>query len=99
MPVGSAESSEARIAIELVGRIANPAVLIARNRTIALVAVPFVVFRRSSSSIALIPNGVAAFPSPRKLQDTFMIIALIAGWSSGTPGNSRRVTGAIARAM
>jgi len=81
-----------------VGRSARPDVLIARNSAIASVAVPFLPFRRSSSPIALIPNGVAALARPSMLLEMFRIIALIAGWSVGTEGKSRRITGEIARA-
>ena len=61
------------------GRIASPAVLIARNRTMALLAVPFRPFSLSSSSMALIPNGVAALASPSMLLEMLRIMALIAG--------------------
>ena len=62
-----------------VGSNAKPEVLIARKRIIALVAVPLLVFRRSSSIIAFRPKGVAAFPKPSRLEDIFKIIAPIAG--------------------
>ena len=79
------------------GSNASPEVLIARNSTMASVAVPFSPLRRSSSVIALIPNGVAALPSPRKLLDRFRRMAWSAGWSLGTEGNRRRSTGQRAR--
>ena len=52
----------------------------------------------SSSSIALIPNGVAALASPSMLAPMFNSMALIAGWPVGTVGNNRRITGLTARA-
>ena len=88
MPMASAEPTDARNATTPEGRIARAEVLIARKRTIALVAVPRDVFNLSSSSIALIPNGVAALPKPSILLERCRTIALIAGLSAGTSGNS-----------
>ena len=73
-------------------------VLIARNITMALVAVPGFELSLSSSSIALIPNGVAALPRPSMLLEMFRIIALIAGLPTGTAGNKRWSTGPTTRA-
>jgi hypothetical protein len=64
----------------------------------ALVAVPGFELSLLSSSIALIPKGVAALPSPSMLLEMFKIMALIAGLSSGTPGKSRRMSGPMSRA-
>ena len=65
----------------------------------ALLAVPFRPFSLSSSSMALIPNGVAALARPSMLLEMLRIMALIAGWSTGTDGNSTRIAGPTARAM
>src|SRR5262245_41467953 len=78
---GALEPADARRASTVVGRMANPAVLIARKVTMAFVATPFFGFRVSSSCIARIPNGVAALPRPRTLLAMLRSIALIAGWS------------------
>jgi hypothetical protein len=99
IPAGSFEPAAARSARTPVGMIASPAVLIARKSTMAFVAVPFTGFSRSSSCMARIPNGVAAFPNPRIFEPMLRIIALIAGWSSGTSGKRRRMTGAAADAI
>ena len=69
----------ARKAIAVAGINVIPAVLIARNVHIALVAVPLSLFKVSSSSIAFKPNGVAAFPNPSILADMFITIEPIAG--------------------
>ena len=44
------------------------------------------------------PSGVAAFPRPSMFAAMFIIMEPIAGWSGGTPGNSRRMMGRNARA-
>jgi hypothetical protein len=98
IPVASSDPAAARSPMTPEGRTASPAVLMARNNTIAFVAVPFSPLSLSSSSIALMPKGVAALPRPSMLLAMFMIIALIAGCSGGTVGNRRRMTGATARA-
>ena len=54
-------------------------VLIARNITMALLAVPLCGLSLSSSCIARMPNGVAALPRPSTLAEMFIIIAPIAG--------------------
>ncbi len=95
---GVVAPSEARSAMTPEGSTATPLVLIARKSTIALVAVPFVLLSASSSCIALMPNGVAALPRPSTLAAMFMIIAPMAGWSAGTSGKSRTITGRIIRA-
>src|ERR1035437_8099132 len=76
---GFALPNAALTAIALAGIKVNPAVLIARNVHIAFVAVPFSGLSLSSSSIAFKPNGVAAFPKPKKLADIFINIEPIAG--------------------
>ena len=63
----------------------------------ALVAVPVRLLYLLSSSMALMPNGVAALPRPIMLAEMFKIIALIAGLPLGTEGKRRRMTGLIAR--
>ena len=45
--------------------------------------------------MAFKPNGVAAFPSPSMLVAKFITMAPMAGWSAGTSGNKRRISGAI----
>src|SRR5690606_23487299 len=76
---GSAEPAAARIAITPVGSSVTLEVLIARKRTMALVAVPFTGLSLSSSCIARMPNGVAAFPSPIAFAERLRIIAPLAG--------------------
>ena len=98
MPTASADPTEARSDTTPEGRIASADVFMARNNTIALVAVPVLEFSLSSSSMALIPNGVAALPNPSILAAILRIIALIAGLSAGTFGKSRCITGPRARA-
>ena len=99
IPAGSSEPAVARNATTLVGSNVSPAVLMARNSTIALEAVPLTGFSLFSSSMALMPKGVAALPSPSRLADMFMIIAPIAGCSAGTSGNRRVIMGFISRAI
>ena len=96
---GSALPWWARRPIIPVGSSARPDVLIARNRTIALVAVPFSLLSSLSSFIALRPKGVAALPRPSALAEMFITIAPIAGWSSGTSGKRRMRIGRIRRAI
>ena len=98
MPTASSDPTDARIDTTPDGRMARADVLMARNRTIALVAVPRSPFSLSSSSIALMPKGVAALASPSMLAAMLRIIALIAGLWTGTPGKRRRMTGPSARA-
>ena len=62
-----------------VGSKVTPAVLIATKRIMASVAVPGQGFSFSSSCIARIPKGVAAFPKPMRLAEKFRIIAPVAG--------------------
>jgi hypothetical protein len=76
---GSTESKLDRNPMIPVGSRARPDVLIAKNRAMALVAVPLCGFRLFSSFIAFKPNGVAAFPKPNALAATFITIAPIAG--------------------
>src|SRR5215510_15818367 len=99
MPAGFAEPAAARIMIVPVGGIRWIAeTLIARNIAIASVATPGRGFRRSSSTIAFRPKGVAALLSPSVLLARFITIAAIAGWSAGMSGKSRRISGATQRA-
>ena len=99
IPAGSAEPAAARSAITPVGSRVTLEVLIARNRTMALVAVPLAALSDSSSCMARMPNGVAALPRPSTLAAMLRIIAPIAGWSAGTSGNSRCISGRTSRAM
>src|SRR5205823_5115264 len=98
IPAGSLECAEARSAITVVGTSCSEAVLMARNNTCALVAVPGAGFSFSSSSIALIPNGVAALPSPIMFAAMFSSMAEMAGCPSGMPGKRGRKMGRAARA-
>ena len=79
MPAGLADPPAARSAMTPVGRSVTAEVLMARNSTIAFVAVPLCGFSVSSSCIARMPNGVAALPRPSALAEMFRIIAPIAG--------------------
>ena len=99
IPAGSAEPAAARRLITLVGSRVMLEVLMARNSTMALVAVPLTGLSRSSSCMARIPKGVAALPRPSALAEMFMIIAPMAGCSGGTSGNSRVIKGRTSRAM
>src|SRR5256714_1823877 len=97
MPAGSLECAAARSAMTVVGTNWRLAVLMATNSACALVAVPGLGFSFSSSSIALIPKGVAAFPSPSMLAAMLRSIAEMAGWPSGTSRKSGRKIGRAAR--
>ena len=75
------------------GRMVTLDVLMARKSTMESVAVPFSGFISSSSFIAFMPIGVAAFPRPSILAEMFIIIADRAGCPSGMFGKSRFITG------
>ena len=75
------------------GTSCTPAVLSASIITIELVAVSVERLSFCSSSIALMPNGVAALPSPSQLAVRLRAISAKAGWSGGTSGNSGRRIG------
>jgi len=79
MAAGLAAPAAARMVITPRGNRVTLEVLIARNKHMALVAVPFSGASFSSSCMALIPMGVAALPKPRALAAMFMIMALMAG--------------------
>ena len=79
MPAGSVDPAAARSAITPVGNNVTLDVLIARNSAIEFVAVPLQGLSLSSSCIARIPNGVAAFPRPSAFADIFRIMAPMAG--------------------
>ena len=98
MPAGSREPAAARNAMTPVGSSVTLEVLMARKRAMASVAVPGWGFSLSSSCIARIPKGVAAFPRPRALADMLRIMAPMAGCSGGTSGNNRTISGRIRRA-
>ena len=99
IPAGSAEPAAARRPITPVGSRVTLEVLMARNSTMALVAVPLTGLSRSSSCMARMPKGVAALPRPSTLAEMFMIIAPMAGCSGGTSGNIRVISGRTSRAM
>ena len=99
MAAGSLEPAAARSAMMPVGRMVTLEVLIARNKTMALVAVPLCWFSVSSSCMARMPKGVAALPRPRTLADMFRIMAPMAGCSAGTSGKRRTMRGRTVRAM
>ena len=60
---------------------------------IAFDAMPLCPLSRSSSCIALMPNGVAALPIPSRFALMLEIIAPAASESGLMLGNSRRMTG------
>ena len=97
IPLALVEPSAALTAIMPEGRTANPAVLMARKRTISLVAVPLRLFNLLSSVIALMPNGVAALASPIIFAAILRIIALIAGLAVGIEGKSSFIAGLTMR--
>src|SRR5512132_708463 len=99
MPAGSADPAAARSAMTPVGSSVTLDVLIARNSTIALLAVPFAGLSASRCCMARMPNGVAALPNPSTFEDIFRIIAPIAGWVGGTCGNSLCISGRSSRAI
>ena len=68
-------------------------VFMAKKVTIASVAVSFFLLSFCSSSMAFRPKGVAALPKPKILAEIFIIMAPMAGWSGGTSGNKRTITG------
>jgi hypothetical protein len=94
----AAERVATRMAITVAGMSCTEPVLMAQKSACASVAVPGWGLSRSSSSIALMPNGVAALPSPRRFAETFITMAPMAGWSGGMEGNSLRSTGRATRA-
>ncbi len=79
MAPGLLAPAEARTAIAPMGKMVTEEVLMAKNKHIALVAVPGSGFRRFSSFIALSPMGVAALPNPKALAAIFKIMADMAG--------------------
>ena len=79
MPAGSAEPALARSAITPVGSRVTLEVLMARKSAIESVAVPLFGFSLSNCSMARMPKGVAAFPSPRTLAERFKMMAPMAG--------------------
>ena len=98
MAVGFFAPLAARMATAVAGMSCTLLVLIARKVHMAFVAVPGCGLSPSKSFMARSPNGVAALPSPSMLAAMFITIAPIAGWSPGTSGKSRRITGRNARA-
>ena len=76
---GSTEPLRALRPMMPVGSSARPLVLMARNSTMALVAVPGLVLRLLSSFMAFRPKGVAALPRPSAFAAMFITIAPIAG--------------------
>src|SRR5688572_33091588 len=77
---GEADPAAARTAIVPVGAISVMQVLLmTRNRIIGSLATPGRGLSRFSSTIALIPNGVAALPSTSMLAARFSTIATITG--------------------
>ena len=97
--VGWADPAAARMATALAGTSWIEPVFTARNVHIALDAVPGRGLSFSRSCMARSPSGVAALASPSMLAAMFMIIEPIAGWSGGTSGKSRVISGRRARAM
>src|SRR5512144_801772 len=99
MPAGSADPAAARSAMTPVGSNVTLDVLLARNRAIALLAVPFTGLSVSRCCMARMPNGVAALPNPTTFEDMFRIIAPMAGCVGGTCGNSLCISGRSSRAI
>src|SRR5690606_21753210 len=91
--VGLLELNWIRIAMTVVGINVNPAVLIARKVIIDREASSLFPFNLFICSIALIPNGVAAFPRPNKLAVKLDNIYPRAGWSFGMSGKSLTTSG------
>ena len=97
--VGRAAPAAARIAIAVAGINCTELVLIAKKVHIAFEATPGRGFNDSKSRIARSPSGVAAFPSPSMFAAIFISIEPIAGWSGGTSGNNRCISGRNPYAM
>ena len=95
--VGLTEPAAARTPIIVDGISCTPEVVMAMNVTIGLLAVSLSPFSSCSSSIALIPNGVAALFSPSMLAAIATTMAPEAGWPGGTSGNIQRSNGRSAR--
>lgn len=68
-----------RTAASVVGSSCTDEVFITTNSIMAFVAVS----PHAIDFIARIPYGVAALPSPKKLQDIFIVISVIVDLSSG----------------
>ena len=95
MAKGSAEPTPARTPTVPFGGIRVIAeVVMQMNKIIELEATPRMGLSFASSLIAFRPKGVAAFDRPKMLAVKLMMIAPMAGWSSGTSGKRRRVSGA-----
>lgn len=92
---GFFEPAAALMDITVAGINCTHAEFITRNMTIEFVALVFLSFSFWSSSIALMPKGVAAFDSPSILEAIFMTIALIAGCLEGRSGKKTLITGVI----
>ena len=90
---GSFEPVDALIAIIFDGISVREAVLITINRIISEEGTSFSPFSFDSSFIALRPKGVAAFPSPSKLDAIFIVIAPTAGCPFGIEGKRRQIRG------
>ena len=80
MAVGFCEPAAARMPIIVEGISCTPEVVMAMNVTIGLVAVSLSPFSSWSSSIALIPSGVAALLRPSTFAAMATTIAPAAGW-------------------
>ena len=99
IPAGSVDPAAARSAMTPVGSNVTDDVLIARNRAMALVAVPLWGLSSSNCCMARMPNGVAALPRPSALADMLRIIEPMDGWWAGTSGNRRTMSGRRTLAM
>src|SRR5437868_5024197 len=91
--VGTVDPAAASTPIIVAGTSCTPEVVTAMNVTIALVATSLSGFNVCSSSIALIPRGVAALLSPSTLAARARTTAPAAGCSGGTSGNNHRISG------
>src|SRR5207253_7040664 len=84
--VGFFDPDAASTAMMVAGMNWIPAVFKVMKVTMAFDAVSFCGLISCSSSIALMPSGVAAFERPSMFAAMFMIIAPMAGWSAGISG-------------
>lgn len=73
--------------ITVVGMMVTDDVFITRKVIILREATSLFLFNSCNFSMAFIPNGVAAFPSPNIFMTIFEDIYPMAGWSWGISGN------------
>ncbi len=93
--VGLAAFNDARMAIMLTGINVSPEACRHKNMICELEAVSLLGFSSCKLSIALIPKGVAALSSPKRLAEKFITMCPIAGWFFGSSGNNFEKNGPI----